>query len=627
MTVGLLHSIRLRNGCAYSPLEQQPVCEKCLKSHSACHYNVRLVWKDESSKRGICHGREGVWSKKGKGPTKGTPAGDDVPTRFPVQNALHFVNTTYDDMILYHGSDSSDTSLNLDEHEGTVVELDSEGYEITAAEDVHNGPVPKALSLVPVSRRHDGDSMLLSYFESVICSSSTFLDDWSNPYRHVLLPMALQSQGLFHATLAISANTLRLTSPTYAVIALEHQREALKHLIRLINAENKDTKTLDEILGLVLMLCWFDISDGCRPSWIKHLRGFRGLLAQHQHVVRTDGFHARGLERFFTQYFLFHLVLAKTTFHAEDTSLGNDTLVNKAKGEAIQYDSHPARLGSTSTLSLGRVKPEQVSPSTLLMSLYLSHDALDEVDLYMGFSNALLLLLNEIAELHTSISEFRSTTTIENQHPMLVRARRIKRSLDKLIQQPPPLHGIPEIEQKRLAILAIAETYRIGALLFLHEVLNSAGTATLANRLFRHSDRASYISSILGLVDANKSGLVHMAILPLWPLFIAGCCADAESDRLKTIEIFELMENQHRFGNIAPAHQVVEMTWRQRDLSRDQVPVPTTTHLFSNATPNVTGAQVEPNSSRTPKRPESVPSKYEWERILDMLGGWRISLT
>lgn len=603
------------------------MCEKCLRSQSACHYNVRLVWKDESSQRGVCHGREGVWSKKRKDPNESSSVEDNLPTRFPTQTELHFLNTTCADVLLYQGSDVKHATRHVDEHEGDLIELDSEGHETLAIREVHNVQIQRALPILPGSRRHTGDSMLLSYFESVICSSSTFLDDSSNPYRHVLLPMALQSPGLFQATLAISANTLRLTSPKYAVLALEHQRQALKHLIRLINEENKDTKTLDEILGLALMLCWFDISDGCRPSWIKHLRGFRGLLAQHQHVVRTDAFHARGLERFFTQYFLFHLVLAKTTFHAEDTSLDNEPLVGGDNKQTIHSESHLTGPKSTSALSLGHVKSEQVSPSTLLMSIYLSQDNLEEVDLYMGFSNALLLLLNEIAELHTGISKAKATTIIEAQHPMLVPARRIKRSLDKLTQQPPPLHGIPSIEQKRLAILAIAETYRIGALLFLHEVLSSTGATGLASRLFRPHDRASYITSILGLVDANVSGIRHMAVLPLWPLFIAGCCADAELDRLKTIQIFELLEKQQRFGNIAPAHQVVEMTWRQRDLDRDQSSTSTTTPSSSNAAPQPNSAQAGQKGSNAQKTPEVVTPKYEWERILDMLGGWRISLT
>lgn len=547
------------------------------------------------------------------------------------QKALHFLNTTYADLTMYHGNTTTGLSHDLIERSDTFIGFGMDNNPVS-----HADTVPRVLSLLPTQRRAEGDSMLLSYFESVICSSSTFLDDLRNPYRHVLLPMALQSQGLFHATLAISANTLRLTSPGYGVLALEHQREALKSLICLINDGNKDTKTLDEILGLALMLCWFDISDGCQPSWIKHLRGFRGLLAQHQQGIRTGEISSGSLERFFTQYFLFHAVLAKTTFHADDTNLDTAGVVRESTSQAHLAPPSPEASSiytrNLSTALIGpQVRSENISPSTSLISLYLPQDNLDEVDLYMGFSNALLLLLNEITELHISISQHNTNTMPDKQNTFLVQARRLKRTLDKVIQQPPLLHSVPHTAHKRLIILAVAETYRIGALLFLHEVLTSTGFHDIAARVFRQHDRKSYTTSILELIDNNKSDIMHMAVLPLWPLFIAGCCADADTDRVRTIEIFELAEQQQRFGNIAPAHKVVETTWRQRDLGRDaslrftavsNATTTTTTQLCLN-----TAHQTDLSQGQRTRRSETGPTKYEWERTLDMLGGWKISLT
>lgn len=71
--------------------------------------------------------------------------------------------------------------------------------------------------------------------------------------------MALQSEGLYHATLAIAANTLGLSDAKYRLPALEHHNRALSHLRVLLTHDTWGEKELDEMLGLVLMLCWFDV--------------------------------------------------------------------------------------------------------------------------------------------------------------------------------------------------------------------------------------------------------------------------------------------------------------------------------------------------------------------------------
>lgn len=106
----------------------------------------------------------------------------------------------------------------------------------------------------------------MSYFEHIICSSSTLVDNVHyNPYRYLILPMALQSEGLYHAALAIAANTLKLSDQRYRLPALEHHHRALNHLRGLLNKDNWTENELDEMLGLVLMLCWFDVRSSLLP--------------------------------------------------------------------------------------------------------------------------------------------------------------------------------------------------------------------------------------------------------------------------------------------------------------------------------------------------------------------------
>lgn len=126
------------------------------------------------------------------------------------------------------------------------------------------GP-PPTISTFPPFGRSVHDPSLMSYFERIICSSSTLIDNaHCNPYRHLILPMALASDGLYHATLAIAANTLRLSNPSYRLPALEHHHHALAYLRGLLDQDKWTDRELDEMTGLVLMLCWFEVLSAAK---------------------------------------------------------------------------------------------------------------------------------------------------------------------------------------------------------------------------------------------------------------------------------------------------------------------------------------------------------------------------
>lgn len=128
-----------------------------------------------------------------------------------------------------------------------------------------NGPLP-TISTSPPFGRSVHDPSLMSYFERIICSSSTLIDNaHCNPYRYLILPMALSSDGLYHATLAIAANTLRLSNPSYRLPALEHHHHALAYLRGLLDQDQWTDRELDEMTGLVLMLCWFEVLSAANP--------------------------------------------------------------------------------------------------------------------------------------------------------------------------------------------------------------------------------------------------------------------------------------------------------------------------------------------------------------------------
>ncbi|KIX04189.1 uncharacterized protein Z518_07743 [Rhinocladiella mackenziei CBS 650.93] len=511
---------------------------------------------------------------------------------FPRIPRARFLNTTLKDIQIYMG-----------DHDDKEPEEDSslENWDLVGAGDLESEPMPagdppNGMALIQPRRSSAYDHILLSYYEAVICSSSTLLDDEkNNPYRHVLLPMALQSQGVYHATLAISASTLRLARPEYGVVALEHRHLALKSLINILNHSECDAQDMDEMLGLILMLCWFEISDGCNPSWVKHLDGFRRLIHRRQRLAGGNSLRRNDLESFFIQYFAFHLVLAKTAFRVEESGLDSAHVSPKLSTKTLAS----AETGEVS------MALNSFTSSTSFLSLHMDLDSLHDIDPYMGFSNSLLLLINEVADLASTSSSPDSQDNFATATVL-----RLKASLDELQQCLPESAMLNmSLVTRRPAFTSTAETYRLGALLLLHEVLMNSYSGSLAyNQVFQPADKHQYTHSIIQLIDENLECMISTAVLPLWPLFLAGCCVDNEEERMTALRLFELIEHRKRFGNIKPARKVMEMVWTQRDLSKD---VRQRSDLNNNSGPQF----------------RKYREQYEWERASDMLGRWKISLT
>lgn len=104
------------------------------------------------------------------------------------------------------------------------------------------------------------DEILFSFYERKICSTSTFVDNSSkNPYRGMLLPLALRSEAVLDAIHAISARVLALRDPRYLELALAYHSKALQHLNHAIDEISAEDKSIFEACALSMLLCWFEV--------------------------------------------------------------------------------------------------------------------------------------------------------------------------------------------------------------------------------------------------------------------------------------------------------------------------------------------------------------------------------
>ncbi|KAF2151519.1 hypothetical protein K461DRAFT_280304 [Myriangium duriaei CBS 260.36] len=419
------------------------------------------------------------------------------------------------------------------------------------------------------------DPYLLSYFEAVVCSSSTLLDDQNNnPYRHLLLPMALQSVSIYHAVLAVSAQILSISNFQYRTTALEHSIRATQALSVSLRQDNHEPSGLREMEALTLILCWLDITNSSAPSWITHLYGMQKMLEYAKKLSshpQNDSLH-----RFFNRYFAFHWVLARTAFTLPQTPPLNR-----------KSDSGTRLLTGPPDNDTGSRRPSLYAWTEYLSS-NLPWEDMDQIDPYMGMSGSLLLLINDIAEVF-QVTVLPGDSQHGNQHQNMLRAKlsRLKKSLTSIQQIRPSVYQASAGNRDARAlsnISAIAEAYRLGALLFLYAVSSSKlirmeiwrsdieGNDEISdedednneNKFSKQSD--SLVDDILTLINQEFRTMSQSAALPLWPLFLAGCFATDDSHRMSVLSIFDRLERLQRFGNITPAREVVQCVWKQHDL-------------------------------------------------------------
>ena len=93
-----------------------------------------------------------------------------------------------------------------------------------------------------------------------MCPSLTLVDDTSNAYRQIVMPLSVSHESVMKSLLAVGALYLSLNQPspeTYA-LALQHKQRTLASLRRDVASLGQGPR--NHILISMLMLCLFDVS-------------------------------------------------------------------------------------------------------------------------------------------------------------------------------------------------------------------------------------------------------------------------------------------------------------------------------------------------------------------------------
>lgn len=286
---------RKRSGCATCKKahvrcsEERPECTRCQRLKLECDYQVKLLWEEDALQRNIAHGR-------GKAPAGKREFGSFVEQISANQVSHHdFLNTTMADFepLYWTSPPSIDNDDDYDDEDGDV-------EEVVRATGMACIPVP------PHSPYLGSDAFLLEYYISEL-SPKCSLSSTNNPYLYTLLPVAFEFEPLRNALLAAAANELRLQQHgQYENLSLKLRDAAIRGLRSYLQTTEMDWKGL----AVMLMFCFFDISDGCAPSWITHHKMALKMLDRLRANSKTDA----DLKALCEIYFVAHEVMGQTAW-------------------------------------------------------------------------------------------------------------------------------------------------------------------------------------------------------------------------------------------------------------------------------------------------------------------------
>ncbi|KAL6239477.1 fungal-specific transcription factor domain-containing protein [Aspergillus navahoensis] len=470
--------------------EEYPRCHRCESLNLQCVRGLRLTFREDAIQRGLSFGREGIWRKRLPQKQKQKKAPFEAVPLHSYINRWVFLSFTTDD---FNPNSTECQTLSSDE-----LELPT------------RSPLPSAYH--PLQTFPETDSYLLDYFIRGI-SPSCSLSASHNPYVSLVIPLCFVSDTLRHALLAVAANQLCLLGRNqFRQMACHHKDKALQGVRRELSTSLHDEGTV----ATVLMLCFQDISDGCSPSWMTHLRGGLQLL-DHDGRSRSP---TCSLWKFFRMYFVAHDIMSRTAFGDWDGEWHED--------------------GS--------------------IQLWSDKEDLEEIDVLMGCSRGLMTLIHRTSILAAKRAKIKddAKATAELHHALLS------------VNQKLPSHSTDRTDLK-----AIAHIKRLAALLYLTERLGPLNKAQEILDGDKHNHRPTPAEAqayskphLITLIITSISALPNTtAATLLWPLFVLGNSAlEDEAHRRFVLDRLFDIQRARNLGSVRRTIEAVKYAFGTRGL-------------------------------------------------------------
>ncbi|PGH12370.1 hypothetical protein AJ79_04318 [Helicocarpus griseus UAMH5409] len=365
--------------------------------------------------------------------------------------------------------------------------------------------IPRGLPILIDGIETDIDRKFLDHFVFDFSRVLTLINDDSNPFKEILLPMATQHRGLMHSLMCLSGSHLSARDPEPRFKERKHYHfdraiTDLKETVaaRAKSADESGLPVDDPMIASTLTLCLKTICEGeTRGEYRSHMDATRYLLGKHR--PQNEKF-----KQFIVEFFQYH-----------DVSNSLTTL-----------DRRPICL--TGDLRLPDFVPHAQAGALL------------------GIFDGLFHYISEITVLRDRIRQ-RIMQGIEPSVDYETLSEAV--SIDSSIRAWEPIY--PPDNPNWFA----AQLYRQSTWVYLYRTIRPSRPSEKISQVV--DDGLLFLDQLPINAGANS--------IMLMPLFLLGCSAFESRQRERIKRGFDSLQAYSSLRNIEPALRVVERVWEVMD--------------------------------------------------------------
>ncbi|KAJ5574157.1 uncharacterized protein N7459_008584 [Penicillium hispanicum] len=367
--------------------------------------------------------------------------------------------------------------------------------------------VPRSLPLLIDGIETEIDRRFLDHFVYGFSRVLTLINDDSNPFKEILLPMATQHRGLMHSLMCLSGSHLSGLDPEPQLKERKyfHFHRAIQDLKDNITAsssqnvdEDQQLLVEDPIIASTIALSLNTICEGeTNGEYRPHMDAARYLLVSQQ--PRNEKFR-----QFIVEFFQYHDVSNALT----------------------SLDRRPALLQS------GMHLPDFVPGA--------------QAGMFLGVFDGLFNYISEITQLRDRIRQRFN----EGYEPAVD-----YQTLSEAVQIDTAIRTWKTSHEPDSSNWCLAQLYRQSTWVYLYRTIRPS----------RPSDKiAQVVDDGLSYLDRLPQDAGAYSIV-LMPLFLLGCSAFVPEQRERIQKGFESLKAYSNLRNIEPAFKVVTQVWQVMD--------------------------------------------------------------
>ncbi|CAD6439818.1 1c0ca190-55c3-4460-b7b5-15fd257bf3aa [Sclerotinia trifoliorum] len=387
---------------------------------------------------------------------------------------------------------------------------------------------------------------LVDHFCNTLSHLIVFKEDTGNPFRQLILPLSHASSPVMNAMYALSSAHMEYRGVENEEKSLDFHNNALQGLANLIQQNDKANR--EEILGAIMLLVYYEVLVQRGNSSIVHghLKGAMTIMSsRHEEPTPTSIF----LERAFR----FYDVITALSLGTPPNSTTQPTTSPFSFPSVPDDENKDSQLNLVDTL-LGL--STELWPIIHRLSHLLSYKSSLQSAIEDGLLSKASVLRTELESTSKAIE-----MALTNWKPSFVAKGPSSPKENEAEEDTSSKYDIDLQEARMQTILNNAEAYRHSAFVYLYRTIHSHPRS---HALVQKHTKLSLIAcaNVVGLAEMCNDG--PMSAL-LWPLFVAACEAETESDRELATKAFGKTERRQGMRNIMRAWEVVQEVWRRAD--------------------------------------------------------------